>query len=241
MAYAVNVTRDGEWWMMAVPAIDGLTQARRLSDVERMARELVAVETGADLADVAVAVRVTVAPAEPAKLSPEDQDVLLTYLQDQVAKANVRKLRINPDGRGVQQCCKLPLRRRKLWRAALYGPTAERCDCKMGVSLLALWREGCGVGPSCGQLWPTCAPFADRDAPKYGVRHGQCRPILAVRELFAHGGTVRLWNGSTFRLHYASSPGMSARIRAASSGSLTSWPTSRRRTEVAGTLVRPSS
>jgi len=48
---------------------------------------LVAVETGADLADVAVAVRVTVAPAEPAKLSPEDQDVLLTYLQDQVAKA----------------------------------------------------------------------------------------------------------------------------------------------------------
>jgi len=32
MAYAVNVTRDGEWWMMAVPAIDGLTQARRLSD-----------------------------------------------------------------------------------------------------------------------------------------------------------------------------------------------------------------
>ena len=104
MAYAVNVTRDGEWWMMAVPAIDGLTQARRLSDAERMARELVAVETGADLADVAVAVRVTVAPAEPAKLSPEDQDVLLTYLQDQVAKANVRKLRINPDGSATGGC-----------------------------------------------------------------------------------------------------------------------------------------
>lgn len=30
--YDVTVTRDGRWWMVGVPAIDGLTQARRLSE-----------------------------------------------------------------------------------------------------------------------------------------------------------------------------------------------------------------
>ncbi len=56
--YDATVTREGKWWMVAVPAIDGLTQARRLSDAEQMARELIALETGAALADVAVTVHV---------------------------------------------------------------------------------------------------------------------------------------------------------------------------------------
>ncbi|MDH6676896.1 hypothetical protein M2284_001094 [Rhodococcus sp. LBL1] len=56
--YDVTVTRDGRWWMVGVPAIDGLTQARRLSEVEEMARELIALETGASLGDVAVNVHV---------------------------------------------------------------------------------------------------------------------------------------------------------------------------------------
>ncbi len=41
--YAVTVTREGKWWMIAVPELDGLTQARRLSEVETMARSLIAV------------------------------------------------------------------------------------------------------------------------------------------------------------------------------------------------------
>ena len=41
--YTVDVTRDGRWWTVSIPAVDGVTQARRLSDVESMARELVAV------------------------------------------------------------------------------------------------------------------------------------------------------------------------------------------------------
>jgi hypothetical protein len=40
--YTAHVTREGRWWMVAVPEIDGLTQAVRLSEVATMARELVA-------------------------------------------------------------------------------------------------------------------------------------------------------------------------------------------------------
>ncbi len=42
-AYDVTVTRDGSWWMVEIPALDGLTQARRLSEVTEMSRSYVAV------------------------------------------------------------------------------------------------------------------------------------------------------------------------------------------------------
>ena len=54
--YQVMVTRDGRWWMISVPEIDGLTQARRLADVEQMARELIAVTLDVRLSEVAVEV-----------------------------------------------------------------------------------------------------------------------------------------------------------------------------------------
>lgn len=54
--YEAKVTRDGKWWMIAVSEIDGLTQARRLSEVELMARELIAVTL--DLPTEAIIVRV---------------------------------------------------------------------------------------------------------------------------------------------------------------------------------------
>lgn len=43
-AYDVTVTRDGRWWMIEIPEIDGLTQARRLADVADMARSYIAVD-----------------------------------------------------------------------------------------------------------------------------------------------------------------------------------------------------
>jgi predicted RNase H-like HicB family nuclease len=52
--YQVVVTRDGRWWMISIPEIDGLTQARRLADVEQMARELIAVTLDIRLSEVAV-------------------------------------------------------------------------------------------------------------------------------------------------------------------------------------------
>lgn len=41
--YDVTVTREGKWWMVAVPAIDGLTQARRLSEIKDMTVSLIAI------------------------------------------------------------------------------------------------------------------------------------------------------------------------------------------------------
>ena len=41
--YDITVTREGKWWMIDVPAVDGLTQARRLSEIKDMAVSLIAV------------------------------------------------------------------------------------------------------------------------------------------------------------------------------------------------------
>ncbi|TDW14173.1 hypothetical protein [Kribbella kalugense] len=54
--YDVTVRRDGRWWMIAIPELGGLTQARRLDEVERAAREFVAVTTDVPLSKVAVEV-----------------------------------------------------------------------------------------------------------------------------------------------------------------------------------------
>lgn len=54
--YDVTVTRDGKWWMVEIPEIDGLTQARRLDEAEDMAREYVAVTLDLPLSEVRVAI-----------------------------------------------------------------------------------------------------------------------------------------------------------------------------------------
>ena len=41
--YKAIVTRDDRWWMIHIPEIGGLTQARRLSEAKAMARSLIAV------------------------------------------------------------------------------------------------------------------------------------------------------------------------------------------------------
>ncbi|WP_404436916.1 hypothetical protein LG322_00900 [Microbacterium aerolatum] len=41
-AYEATVSRDDKWWMVRIPAVDGLTQARRLSEATEMAREYIA-------------------------------------------------------------------------------------------------------------------------------------------------------------------------------------------------------
>lgn len=54
--YTVRVAREGKWWMIRVPDIDGLTQARRLSEVEDMARSLIAVTLDVPAEEFAVRV-----------------------------------------------------------------------------------------------------------------------------------------------------------------------------------------
>lgn len=40
--YQVNVVREGRWWIIDVPEIDYRTQARKLSEIEHMGRDLIA-------------------------------------------------------------------------------------------------------------------------------------------------------------------------------------------------------
>jgi len=56
--YEAEVSRDGRWWMIHVPAIDGLTQSERLPDAELMARELIAVTLDIPIDEIAVDVHV---------------------------------------------------------------------------------------------------------------------------------------------------------------------------------------
>lgn len=59
MTYTATVSREDGWWMIHVPEIDGLTQARRLLEAETMARELIAVTLGVPLDTVTVDIQVT--------------------------------------------------------------------------------------------------------------------------------------------------------------------------------------
>lgn len=44
--FEVIARRDGRWWYIDVPALDGATQARNLGEVELMATEYIAEMTG---------------------------------------------------------------------------------------------------------------------------------------------------------------------------------------------------
>jgi hypothetical protein len=54
--YRVEVTREGKWWMVAIPELDGLTQARRLEEAPLMARDYIAVTLDVDPSEVDVRV-----------------------------------------------------------------------------------------------------------------------------------------------------------------------------------------
>jgi hypothetical protein len=56
--YNVSVTRDGKWWMVSIPLLDGLTQARRLAEADLMAREWIAVTLDVPIEQIAVKVTV---------------------------------------------------------------------------------------------------------------------------------------------------------------------------------------
>ena len=52
--FKIEVVRDGRWWMVHIPEIDGLTQARRLSEAETMAREYIALDQNLPYDDIKV-------------------------------------------------------------------------------------------------------------------------------------------------------------------------------------------
>jgi hypothetical protein len=52
--YKVEVERDGRWWMIHVPEIAQITQARRINEIEDMARSLIAISTDQPISDITV-------------------------------------------------------------------------------------------------------------------------------------------------------------------------------------------
>ena len=56
--YTAIVTREGKWWMVAIPEINGLTQARRLAEAETMARDYIAVTLDVPISSVDVVLAV---------------------------------------------------------------------------------------------------------------------------------------------------------------------------------------
>lgn len=54
--YDIKIYRDGRWWMVEIPELDGLTQARRVTDADQEAIDYIAVTT--DVAQSQVAVNV---------------------------------------------------------------------------------------------------------------------------------------------------------------------------------------
>jgi len=57
--YTATAVREGRWWDIQVPEVGGHTQARRLSDIQTMACELIAVTLDVPLSTVAVTVTIT--------------------------------------------------------------------------------------------------------------------------------------------------------------------------------------
>ena len=67
--YTALVSRDGRFWHVEVPEIDRVTQARNLNEVDLMARELVAIMTGAEPDTFELDVRIQLPDSVRAHLS----------------------------------------------------------------------------------------------------------------------------------------------------------------------------
>jgi hypothetical protein len=86
MTYSARMALVGRWWMVAVPEIDGLTQARRLRDAELVARELIAVTL--DLPRESLAIALVMEPI--GEIDVEDR------------LATIRRARAEPEARGTK-------------------------------------------------------------------------------------------------------------------------------------------
>lgn len=83
-SYSATATREGAWWMIRIPEIDGLTQARRLDQAEKMAREYIAASQDVPLEDVQV--HVSVASVAGIDVTAENQAIGAARYQASVAE-----------------------------------------------------------------------------------------------------------------------------------------------------------
>lgn len=105
--YQANVAREGRWWMVYIPELDGVTQARRVAEAELMAREYIAVTLDMDIEDVAVDVHVT-------KVGPVDgvEDRLRSIHEERTRAAELERQAIDESTRLAKELAEadVPLR-----------------------------------------------------------------------------------------------------------------------------------
>ena len=101
--YDAIVTRDGKWWMIEIPDLDGLTQARRLAEVEDMAREFIAVSTRVPQDEIALnVIHLYVSGEDFAPVKAELIEArAVAEAADQKASALARKIAADLVGDGV--------------------------------------------------------------------------------------------------------------------------------------------
>lgn len=54
--FTATAHREGNWWVIEIPELGQATQARKATDIDEMARDLIAVMRNADPSEVQVAV-----------------------------------------------------------------------------------------------------------------------------------------------------------------------------------------
>jgi hypothetical protein len=87
--YRAEVARQGKWWMVRVPEIDGLTQARRFSEVEEMARSLLAISL--DVPEDSFDLRVELEAVEDVRITERLDALHEAEKKAEESQAEVRK------------------------------------------------------------------------------------------------------------------------------------------------------
>lgn len=88
MRYEVQIRREGNWWMVAIPSLGGLTQSRRLEDAASEAIDFVVVDQ--DVAPSSVQVDITSIRIGDREFSGEIQDVTTSRQAARLAESDSR-------------------------------------------------------------------------------------------------------------------------------------------------------
>ena len=88
-SYEVVVEREPGWWIIQIPAVKGAhSQARRLDDVERNAREAIAVMLDCEIDDFDVVIEIK----QPAVVLNELAEARQLYAESEVAQQRAGEL-----------------------------------------------------------------------------------------------------------------------------------------------------
>lgn len=117
--FDVYVRREDDWWIIRVPSIDAVTQARLDTQVEQMARDLIAVEQGIEpeIVEVRLTWQTTGAVVQPLPRLDADQVPCPVCRQPGYADGNQPRVYVRHPGRITACRITEPLAVRQVIRA----------------------------------------------------------------------------------------------------------------------------